>query len=306
MHSTGVASINYSKREVIDIRKKPVSSPVFLEEDNKAKFPVITGYTTDILMGHCRYATTGAVNSLNAHPFDTGDFVSMHNGTLIEGEFWDRKTDKTDSEMMFDKVEKVGLVDTLNGLSEASAYAVAVYEKETGVIQLARNNRRPIYIARHKTRNALYWSSEQEALEFIKSRNNEDLEIFYLSPFKIYSIPCDLKHTDETPWEVVELEVKKPKVTKSWSAADYVGFWGEAGSQDPAYAIEYCESCYHRIWPEKLAESVIEHSGGKSYVCTNCQTIHRMKFDVEQKPEPKKDVDEDGLPFASTIGTSTH
>src|SRR5690606_11388339 len=115
-------------------------------------------WTPELFMGHCRAATVGKVTKENAHPFDIGSIVGYHNGTLVD-ERYSKHPTKTDSELLMEDIEKYGVEETLNGLSVASAYAVAVYHKGEGIISLARNHHRPFFIAFNQKRSVVYWAS---------------------------------------------------------------------------------------------------------------------------------------------------
>lgn len=168
-------------------------------------------------MGHCRSATVGEITDKNSHPFDVGSLVGAHNGTLVGTEF--KSPNKTDSELLFEKVQKIGLKESLESLTRWDAYAVSVYDKSSRVVTLARNDQRPLYIARGNKQDVLFWGSEWRMLELALARNGVDADIMSLATdtvheFKIDEIHVDNKNpytqtglnvSDDIPWSNYEL-----------------------------------------------------------------------------------------------------
>src|SRR3546814_11475199 len=67
-----------------------------------------------MLFGHNRAATKGAVNQENAHPFNHGDIVGCHNGTLYNvTNLDDHKDFKVDSENIFYDMSRNGAKATI-------------------------------------------------------------------------------------------------------------------------------------------------------------------------------------------------
>lgn len=253
--STGVAAIELetSKRsETIYVEKDTIPSYDFLEiEESKRYSPIFDKFTNDCLIGHVRWATVGGVNVDNAHPFENKKFVGAHNGTLLNPEY--NQSGITDSElMMLDMAEK-GLIETLEGLSPKSAYAVTMYEKETGKIHFARNGLRSLWVGIHQTRDVLYWASEQRFLEFLE----EDLDIYYFSPYMVYS--CDIlsiAKKNEAPWTITQLTDKSKEADPYEKVRTFHGHW----ANDLSYQGGYYDST---DWNEYYQSGQSQFSGGK-------------------------------------------
>lgn len=209
--STGVATIStHFRREHIRIEKDNVDSTLFLQNDVRAKNPILSSTEPSVFIGHCRSATVGKVTQENAHPFDTEKFIGAHNGTLTDFEFMDKS--KTDSQMMFEKMDKVGIRKTLVDMYLSSAWALSIYEKDEGVLWLGRNMKRPLYVAFNKRRGVLYWASESSFLRFAADRLNEDISVYVLQPEKLYRIEVkNIKKGDDAPWKIDDLG---PDITK--------------------------------------------------------------------------------------------
>ena len=102
-------------------------------------------------IGHNRFATMGKVNIDNAHPFEKGDVVGVHNGTLYKEDLVrllslvDRETSKgvTDSEIIFEVLEKHN-IETLwkNICGPATLVWLNSKEESTNIVV---HDKRPLY-----------------------------------------------------------------------------------------------------------------------------------------------------------------
>lgn len=126
------------------------------------------------LMGHNRYATMGAVNSSNAHPFEHGNITLMHNGTLDDWSLsslrrkYSAPMFDTDSETiawLFDNYNPKDIVAELEG-----AYALTWWDDRDNSINFVNNGEREFHISIQQG-NA-YWGSEKKMVEWIGDRTN--------------------------------------------------------------------------------------------------------------------------------------
>lgn len=183
------------------------------KEGNKNLF---NGIHNNFFAVHVRAATIGEINKQNSHPFDVGDYIGMHNGTLKDMEYFRKGV--TDSEMMFKDVNERGLKAVLQSLHKDSAYAIVLLDKTTGEISFTRNDKRTLYFCFHATRSVLYWASEDWMLRGVLGRRSEkikDDQIWYFSPGVIYTIdPARLpKNTEGMDREnIFEKKEEKPRV----------------------------------------------------------------------------------------------
>lgn len=215
LHSTGVVAATYNYDSTIPPKfrmdKKALSSGEWLvDQATLPKHDQILEWTIgDVFMGHVRWATKGAVNDDNAHPFAQKSFIGAHNGTLVTKKY--QPTDKgTDSELFFQDIEERGLTEVLSDLSVADAYAIEMLSREKQELTLARNEQRTLYVAVHTQRDVIYWASEGDFLRFVfKKHNVTDYRIFKLLPNKIYRIKLGNIRKDKEPWEVENLPEKK-------------------------------------------------------------------------------------------------
>jgi predicted glutamine amidotransferase len=165
-HSTGVAAFN---KDLDVIIAKTVGDPFQLFET--PGYEQISRQKNFVLIGHNRYATTGKISRRNAHPFEIGNTIGAHNGTLtnkyslLDGSKFD-----VDSEALFHHIENKGVEDALS--IAKGAYALSFFNRNNNTINLVRNKERPLYVALSDTKHAIFWASEKWILSVALSRND--------------------------------------------------------------------------------------------------------------------------------------
>lgn len=164
--STGLAAIRTNGDAVIG---KLASNPIDLfgmESFKKA----LSGNTSRAFIGHNRLATKGAINTLNAHPFQFGHIIGAHNGTL------DKESVKAlqeklgeeysvDSMALFAAIERFGIEKTIKMCNEGKtsnegAWAIVWFDQIEGSLNFLRNKHRPLYYSYEEGFKRLFWSSE--------------------------------------------------------------------------------------------------------------------------------------------------
>lgn len=169
-HSTGVAAI---ARFADPLVSKVVGDP-FVLFDN-ATFNKSLQRQNMALIGHNRYATQGAVNKNNAHPFVFDGLIGAHNGTLTnKGAFEDGNNFAVDSQALFNHIDKHGLQDALN--KSNGAWALVWWDLEAKRINFVRNKERTLYYAFTEDGKAMFWASEDWMLTVACYRNNLKIE----------------------------------------------------------------------------------------------------------------------------------
>lgn len=135
--------------------------------------------TAQIVLGHCRAATQGAVNNANAHPFTVGDVMMVHNGTIHAT---DMNTPNgvgfiTDSHKLAALLSEAAVGDAHTVFGETGgAWAVVWYDKRDGSLNFARNDQRPMYFGHTPDKKILTWASESWMLLAGQSRAGDRLK----------------------------------------------------------------------------------------------------------------------------------
>jgi len=168
---------------------------------NHRKVEKIMGSMMDkcLIVGHNRWATRGAINSVNAHPFHHGKIIGVHNGSLtnhekllVDGDHFD-----VDSDAVFHSINKVGVEETVKGMN--GAYAIVYYDEEKHTVNMFRNEERPLFTATvehvYDGHNTILYASEPGMIDWIANRNKMKVkEMVLLKTHTLYSL--DLKTMD--------------------------------------------------------------------------------------------------------------
>ena len=161
-HSTGVGSIRKANGGGGVLRS--VGPPCFLMDSKQ--YDEFVNPSMKVIIGHGRHRTVGEVSPSNAHPFNTGDVIGAHNGTL---DWWsqkhldDRGEFGTDSEALINAISQRGAEAVIPEID--GAWALTWYDKRTGRLNMLRNDKRPLNIAFSKDRKTMFWASELIMLE---------------------------------------------------------------------------------------------------------------------------------------------
>ncbi len=172
--STGLAALRHNGD--IKIAKGAVNP---LDLFDMQRYKEASGYSSArVFLGHNRAATKGGVNNINAHPFQFGNIVGAHNGTLsakthakmntLAGEEF-----AVDSMSIFAAIEKVGIESVIEAMKMPNdqgkcddAYALVWINTEEGTLNFIRNGERPLWFAYQKDFKKIFWSSE---FQFIRA-----------------------------------------------------------------------------------------------------------------------------------------
>lgn len=174
-HSTGIARVT-TDNEVQVV--KGVGTPWHLSKAKQAEYYNDIDPKADelkgsfkVLMGHNRWATVGAVNEENAHPFQQHHITGAHNGTLDA--YCDYRLEKmdrfeTDSEGLFYNIAAQGLKDAMSKTS--GAWCLAWWDSNQKSFNLLRNNERPLFYTTSESGKTLYYASENWMLDVALAR----------------------------------------------------------------------------------------------------------------------------------------
>lgn len=166
-HSTGAISVRPVKGR-FDMAKAAMLPDDFMQ---MRCFKDLMAGSHVALMGHNRYATIGAVNGVNAHPFENKNIVGMHNGTLTN---WRKSLIgaadfDVDSECLLDNIGTYGADDVIPDVE--GAWALTWYDKLTHTISFLRNDQRPLWFATSEDKKTLFYASEPWMIQAACWRN---------------------------------------------------------------------------------------------------------------------------------------
>lgn len=202
-HSTGVALV--SSGGDVDVFKKAVNVQDFFDFST---YQTLMKSSYNCMLGHNRYATKGAINNVNAHPFEFDNIVGMHNGTLKT--YWqlDNSKDFTvDSECLYSHINGNNIQSAIDKVD--GAYALTWFDKRTNQLHFLRNKERPLCYCFSKDGGALFWASEPWMLYGILDRNGVEYNtIFEVIEDTLYTFDVPKQH------QTVGLKIAPPKVCK--------------------------------------------------------------------------------------------
>lgn len=191
-HSTGVMSVGVDKSPVV-LKKSVLPQELF----DMGRYSKVVTFDSQVLMGHNRYATMGKVNSVNAHPFEHGDIVGAHNGTLTGKHLLPESNNfEVDSDNLVYAVNKLGTEEAL--AVTQGAFALSLYNQKDHTLQLVRNSERPLFFAYTEDKKCLLWASERWMLTIAASRSDIKLckKITEAEELRLYTFQLPDKKTD--------------------------------------------------------------------------------------------------------------
>ncbi len=203
--STGLAAISAKGVPTI---VKMATHPINLF-DSKAFDKALNGYQSSAFIGHNRAATLGLVNDNNAHPFQYGDIIGAHNGTLDKAS-WIRlelaagKETDVDSAAIFACIDEIGIDDTIklmeNGKTASTgAWALVWYDMKDDTLRFLRNEHRPLWYGVSEKKDKIVWASEYPMIDAsVKMTSGWDVECdkegYSYFPFRenwLYEVPLN-------------------------------------------------------------------------------------------------------------------
>ncbi len=222
-HSVGLASVN--NQGVVRLAKHAMLPQVFLSQ--KDVQDLFLGINR-VMIGHNRFATQGAINSDNAHPYAFEHIVGAHNGTLRNQKLLpDHDKFEVDSQVLLNAIDKQGTDKVDDKIS--GAFALTWYDKRDNTLHMWRNTERPLFYCFTEDRKVMFWASEEAMLNLALSRK----QIKFTKPValpvnKEYIFSIDLGFNKEME-EPVVLD------RKSYTAPVYTGNYGNYGRYSQGY-----------------------------------------------------------------------
>lgn len=176
------------------------------------------------MFGHNRYATMGAVNARNAHPFTHGKITLAHNGTLRNQSLLpDSEKFQVDSENICYAIDKIGIDETVKLLN--GAFTLIWFNSEEMTINILRNTEREFHL--FETANGdWYGCSEEKMGDWLLTRGKTGKTIkrhFELTPGVQYvfdvSKGCELKEERKHELPVFR-SAYYPQTRQAWKDED--------------------------------------------------------------------------------------
>jgi hypothetical protein len=192
IHSTGLMGFHKeeSMKDQVNI-VKTVGSPYYLFDWNKSdEFfnRMVSNFGT--VVGHGRYATRGAVNADNAHPFEENHIVLVHNGGITNFYSLHDKNKhehiQVDSHLVARLIADEGADEILPRLQ--GAYTLVWYDTTDGTLHMARNDQRPLFMGNNDKN--MFFASEDHTVAWANGRYDLKIgEIKSLPTYQHYTFP---------------------------------------------------------------------------------------------------------------------
>lgn len=155
-HSTGVAAWykSWNTEGSVKVAKMAVDGAEFVKTDvwknvrsskslSAANVEVVTW--PKAIFGHNRYATMGAINAVNAHPFQHGHITLAHNGTLRKrNNLPEFQRFEVDSENICYSISQIGAAETIKRL--VGAFALIWIDSQEQTLNIIRNTEREFHL----------------------------------------------------------------------------------------------------------------------------------------------------------------
>lgn len=205
--STGLmAGWRKKGRTVISTHKEVASADQFLESKQTKLALSLNGIY--LVGAHARLATVGGVTVDNAHPYEEGNIVGVHNGHVPRYEAAAKKAGCTDSQLLMRAIDSQGIQKALIDAGEDAAYALQWVDTQEFTVNLIHNWRRPLACMFNNGRSTLYWASERGALHYtaIRSDPKQFESPFELEPDTLYTAELGTMLFEEEP-----LDLSPPK-----------------------------------------------------------------------------------------------
>ncbi len=127
-------------------------------------------------IGHNRAATRGEVKTSNAHPFEFGDIIGVHNGTLSNHYNLSPQgaNHSVDSQHLYHAISVDGFEDVAPRIQ--GSFNLLWHDKSDNTIHLCKNDSRPYCFAKIKDKEYLIGASEKAMLKWLINRHKLEIE----------------------------------------------------------------------------------------------------------------------------------
>jgi glucosamine 6-phosphate synthetase-like amidotransferase/phosphosugar isomerase protein len=180
-HATGIAS--FKRDGSYELHKKDINADKMTTKD-EAYRKIVEGFNakeTSVIISHTRYYTKGKPdNNLNNHPFDIGNVVGLHNGSIKNDDFLFSKYAKeftrigeVDSEIIFQLINHynqegityAGLKKALEDTFLKGVFALAfVHKNNPNMLNLVKQEK-PMYVAYGQEAGIVIFNSDDDYIK---------------------------------------------------------------------------------------------------------------------------------------------
>lgn len=189
---TGVALINRDKS--CDFYAEAVPASSFVKSEKASKLLSGVGNALGVI-GHHRSMTRGKNVDEHCHPFQFGDIVGVHNGSVpdsVLSTIMPKSAHPVDSARIYQAIAAAN--DPIDVLKELNigAYALVWYNTTERTVYMARNADRPLHVLEGE--NCLLFASELGMLSWLSGRNSchqEGARLSQLNTHTLYGFPIE-------------------------------------------------------------------------------------------------------------------
>ena len=263
-HSSGIAQVGADTR----LHKSLLPSSKFIDTKEYSRaVKSLKSNDNNILLGHTRFATEGAIIKSNAHPFKVGDVIGAHNGCVYNIAEMQATLDKqcpVDSQLIFKAINDNDNIS--NAFKDFdSDFALSFVKKNPNILYLCRESNRPLYVAYVKSLKTLFYASDDDFLQAAFDKYNvAETEIVSLNKNVLYAYDVT-KFTDvNTNVTKTDFEYES-RVYNSSINNYYDRFYSHYGKGNYAfdyYDDESFDNIDHNDIIEEERQSLSEYYGG--------------------------------------------
>jgi hypothetical protein len=170
--STGIIYVGENKDDGIQhgwLKSLGVANDLFTGETFQKHAKAVQA--SNVILGHCRYATRGDIKVDHSHPFEHKHITMIHNGTLRDiGCFPAFKKFDVDSEALCHALAEYPTEEVLKSLDGAAA--IMWWDDKKKTVNVWRNWDRPLHCIKLRDGGTVFMASEERMLQWILERNN--------------------------------------------------------------------------------------------------------------------------------------
>ncbi len=173
-----------------------------IESDEYKQFTTEMYQSMRFVVGHNRKATIGTISDETAHPFQEGNIVLVHNGTLTNHKDLTDNEVEVDSHAITHAIVEKGYKEALKELQ--GAFTLIWYDASDKALRFVRNGQRPLSMIKHGSK--VYLSSEAALAEWLISREYTTLSTTttHVKPGVVYTLKVDGREIEEEPVQLYE------------------------------------------------------------------------------------------------------